>query len=299
MSILLHVKNQKEVDETTKLRMLKHLYLSSFQNLEKTNNRKQEYRAFCGSFTELLRHIPVPQIRHKSKHECVPIEYECVLVEFRKLPHLEFLIRNAVIKLGADWSHTIVCGLDNFEFLLSFCHNISPNIRVIRLPLENVSVNDYNDLICSLNFWNLLYGEKILLYQEDTCIFQSNIQDFLQWDYIGASWVPDGKINSKNVGNGGFSLRNRRSMIKVIKTKTIQEYSKGKSVPEDIYFTNMMLAHNLGKVAEVDQADLFSSEYKYHPSCFGSHCFFLYFPFWRKIIFDRVIVPYMIDFLRK
>jgi hypothetical protein len=119
----------------------------------------------------------------------------------------------------------------------------------------------------------------------------------VQWDYIGASWVPDGKINSKNVGNGGFSLRDRKCMMKVIKTKTNGECDNA-NLPEDVYFTKMMLQYNLGNVSDIEQANLFSSEYKYHPNSFGSHCFFLYYPFWMNTIFNKVILPYIIHFLR-
>ena len=29
-------------------------------------------------------------------------------------------------------------------------------------------------------------GEKLLIYQEDSCIFHNNYQEFLKYDYIGA-----------------------------------------------------------------------------------------------------------------
>lgn len=47
---------------------------------------------------------------------------EAFLIEFRKFPHLEFLIRNTILKLPKDWSHTVVC--ENHKYYVSIMMNI-------------------------------------------------------------------------------------------------------------------------------------------------------------------------------
>ena len=48
--------------------------------------------------------------------ELAKLGKETVLIEFRPLPNLEFLIRNTIIKLK-DWNHTVVCGNINYNFI--------------------------------------------------------------------------------------------------------------------------------------------------------------------------------------
>ena len=46
---------------------------------------------------------------------------EAILIEFRRLPHLEFLLRNTINLLDNTWSHTVVCGNDNYNFIYNMC----------------------------------------------------------------------------------------------------------------------------------------------------------------------------------
>ena len=68
------------------------------------------------------------------------------------------------------------------------CSSISKNIKIIKTDYDNLNQTTYSLLLSTTKFWELFNGEKILLYQEDSCIFNSNINDFLDWDYIGAPW---------------------------------------------------------------------------------------------------------------
>ena len=80
-----------------------------------------------------------------------------------------------ILKIGSEWSHTIICGNLNYEFIKNMCKNISDNIKIIKLNYDNLNQSTYSKLLASIDFWNLFTGEKILLYQEDSCIFKSNI----------------------------------------------------------------------------------------------------------------------------
>jgi hypothetical protein len=245
---------------------------------------------------DLIKRIELPSI---------PINTfkEAVLIEFRQMPHLEFLIRNAIYKLKSEWSHTIVCGNLNYEYMRSMCNYISPNIKVIKIDYDNLSPYQYSELLGSVSFWKLFTGEKILLYQEDTCIFKSNINDFICWDYIGAPWPPEDNINSNNVGNGGFSLRTTKCMIDTINKISIYnaEYNckYQETPPEDVYFSKTMIDYKIGNVADFISGYLFSHEAFINEDAFGGHCFFLYSRDWKKIMYEKLIKNFIIEIINK
>lgn len=218
---------------------------------------------------------------------------EAVLIEYRRLPHLEFLIRNTILHLGSSWSHTIVCGLLNYDFMKTMCATISPEIKVIQTHYDNLNQSTYSTMLASLDFWNLFDGEKILIYQEDSCMFTSNMDDFLKWDYIGAPWPEFYNIAPISVGNGGFSLRTRQCMIDVINTISIndtkvtnsitQTYMKNAGItvcPEDVYFSKNMQHYQIGQVADVASALCFSTENVFGKESLGGHNFWLSDPNW-------------------
>jgi hypothetical protein len=177
-------------------------------------NNKEIFKSICNNHIDLIRRLQLPNIELNK-------ENEAVLIEFRELPHIEFIIRNNIHKLGDIFSHTIVCGNSNYEMINNICKNISDNIKIINLNVYNFNINDYNNLLHSYFFWNLLVGEKILIYQEDSIIFKNNVADFLRYDYIGAPWkLTDNIIKSPSIGNGGFSLRSKKAMLEILFKKS-------------------------------------------------------------------------------
>lgn len=62
--------------------------------------------------------------------------------------------------------------------MVRICSLISSKIKVIKTNFDNVSASDYSKFLSSLEFWNLLNGEKILIYQEDSIIFKKIFQIF-------------------------------------------------------------------------------------------------------------------------
>jgi hypothetical protein len=244
------------------------------------------FRFLCFSYIEFIRTINIPQIRMGCANEAV-------FVEFRELPHVEFIIRNAIIKLGPDWSHTIICGDLNYDFMVDMCFHISPQIKVINTGLDNVTANYYNIMLSSNEFWELFQGDKILIYQEDSIMFKSNINEFLMYDYIGAPFPKDQNDTPNCVGNGGFSLRSKSTMLKVIKTigltntqynSSTLRYMKNSGLinpPEDVYFSKNIQELGLGKVASYDVALKFSSESVGNKNSLGGHKFWIGNPDWK------------------
>jgi hypothetical protein len=257
-------------------------------------NYKEEFRKICLNNINYIRHIDLPDFNKNS-------ELESVLIEYRCLPHTEFLIRNTIIKLGEKWCHTIVCGNFNYNFMIDLCYKISPKINIIKTNFNNLLPSEYNLLLSSLDFWNLLKGKKILIYQEDSIIFKKNINDFLFWDYIGAPWPLHQNDNKSCVGNGGISLRTREVMIKIINTinikntvfnsSTLKYITNSKLIcpPEDVYFTKNMEDFKIGLLADKTSASFFSTESIVNLDSFAGHNFWINDKNWEKRIYNNCI----------
>ena len=238
-----------------------------------TKNDNIIFRNLCVKYLPNIREKQLPIIKQN-------LDNEAVFIEFRILPHIEFLIRNAIDKLGENWSHTIICGNINYESICEIVKGL--DIKIIKLDHDNLNQATYSKLLGSLEFWNLIVGEKVLIHQEDSCIFKYNINEFLQWDYIGAPWNHDVYKDLK-VGNGGFSLRSKSIMKQVINKIPIKQYKSKHLVydkemaicPEDVYFTCNMYEHKIGKIAPFEIAKLFSTESINEINSLGGHQFWL------------------------
>ena len=275
-------------------------YESPFIQMEQIDiniNPKEKFRIICNNNIQYIRNIILPEIKKQSKYEAVLIEYRC-------FPHLEFLIRNTIIKLGNEWSHTIVCGNLNYNFIKNMCLSISTNINIIKTDYDNLNQSTYSILLSTIDFWNLFESEKILLYQEDSCIFNSNINEFLKWDYVGAPWPKKQNDTINSVGNGGLSLRTRQIMIDVINfisinniqinssTVNYMNISKMTICPEDVYFSKTIQEYKLGLVADWNTAFNFSSESIYNSNSFGGHNFWLSDKLWDQRIYNQSIITF-------
>ena len=279
------------------------LMMSEFTNIYKTTiyevleNPKIEYRYFCYRYLSYIRNIELPEISLNK-------EKEAVLIEFRIFPHLEFILRNAIIKIGSEWSYSVICGNLNYDYVVELCKNISENIKVIKVNHDNLNQSTYSELFATVEFWNLFVGNKLLIYQEDSCIFKSNINDFIEWDYIGAPWSKSQNDNELCVGNGGFTLRTKQCMIDVINTVSLEdtqynsstlEYMKNCGMtkgPEDVYFSLNMLKYNIGKVADWDSASNFSTENIKNLNSLGGHNFWLSDTKWKNRLYKEVVIQY-------
>ncbi len=262
------------------------------------DNRKEEFRYFCYRYLDYIRCLDLPFIKKESYYEAVLIEYRC-------LPNLEFLIRNCIHKLGSKWSQTIVCGNLNYNYMLNIVKKIDRDIKIIKTDFDNLFPSEYSLFLSSDKFWNFFSGEKILIYQEDTIILKRNIDDFLKWDYIGAPWNKNQNDTPNCVGNGGLSLRTKSIMLNIISKINIHEtkynsstlnYMKNNNLscpPEDVYFSKNMQELNIGKVADWNSAFDFSTENYLNENSFGCHGTWVYLEYnkeiWKKMLYDKII----------
>jgi hypothetical protein len=275
---------------------LKEKFLNQYSNISNVNllDPKAEFRYFCYRYIDKIRLFKLASIEKQR-----PLEV--VIIEYRKFPHIEFLLRNAIKKLGETWCYTIVCGLENYKFMVDLAMTIHQNINVILTPYTNLDQSTYSLMLASANFWSKLNGSKILIMQEDSIIFNDNISEFLEWDYIGAPWPKHQNDTTNLVGNGGFSLRSKQTMLDVLSLISIEDtkvnsstasYMKSTNntiVPEDVYFAKNIEDYKLGKIAPWDIAFKFSSETQYNPHSFGGHNFWLSNKEWKQLLFKQVL----------
>lgn len=219
--------------------------------------------------------------------------YNCLLLEFRVLPHIEHLLRNMIIKLNLkvdgkqknlevngkqNWMFTIVCGNNNYDFFVNLIKKFDRKITLIKLDYDNIDVYIYNEMFKNSLFWKMIHGEKILVWQEDTYLFKNNINDFILYDYIGSYWCHE--PFGVQVGNGGFSLRSKQMMIDVCKFvnstvemptdlgeqvgKPVNDNKRNDKIfQEDLWFTYNVLSTSLNKkykIADKNTAFKFSFE---------------------------------------
>tara|TARA_B100000073_G_scaffold346588_1_gene358351 strand:- start:62 stop:3121 length:3060 start_codon:yes stop_codon:yes gene_type:complete len=256
---------------------------------------KEMFREICLNWLPFVKNTMLPSIK-------LGLEKEAVLVEYRVLPHIELLIRNMILKLGNDWSYTIICGCENIDFINEIIP--SENIKIINSNHSNMNINEYSAFLSSTSFWDLIIGDKVLIYQEDSWLFEYDefiMSQCLEYDFVGAPFSNIHDDTPNKVGNGGFSIRTKSIMKQVISHKSIYnlDYSEYTRVymeannlhvpPEDVYFSKTMQKYDIGKVAPYELASVFSTESVCNTESMGGHCFWLDDPFWKTRLVNSII----------
>ena len=140
----------------------------------------------------------------------------CVIVEPRPHERLVLVIKNFMYLLQKKgWGLVIFHSSDN-EGMLKEGLEGWPNVMMINALQGSMAVHDYNNLMCSPTFWKELIrigSHQCLLFQVDTVLLKDNIDDFLEYDYVGAPWCV--RWLDMDIGNGGLSLRNVWKMMMI------------------------------------------------------------------------------------
>lgn len=183
-----------------------------------------------------------------------------VIVECRPLPYLITVIKTVMYYLGEEWSLQIFHGLEHEDELKGEMKKWG-SIHFENMGVNNISKIEYNNLLKSPEFWKKVKGEKVLIFQSDAILLRKGIEEFLDYDYIGAPWLKP-KENSY-VGNGGLSLRTKDVMLKIA-----EEHTDDNDPQEDIFFIKYLNGYN---VADIKTAMKFSVEDVYFPNPLGLH----------------------------
>jgi hypothetical protein len=102
---------------------------------------------------------------------------------------------------------------------------------IVHLTPPIYSIHDYNLFMTSKHFWESM-TDVVLIFQADSGLLRNGIEDFLEWDYVGASWSWQ-----EHGGNGGLSLRKRDAMLEIINKSPYNPSIYGN---EDVFYGNAM-----------------------------------------------------------
>jgi len=139
---------------------------------------------------------------------------------------------------------------ENEKLSLRQCYNVLQNWDIRIISPQGMDVSEYKNVNPGIQFefiepkWTSSYlmnsqfktnrwlynryrdYEYILFYELDAWVFRDDLEYWCRkkWDYIGAPWFRGYEAGDSNqitgVGNGGFSLRNNKSSLRI--TKRIQ-----------------------------------------------------------------------------
>lgn len=138
------------------------------------------------------------------------------------------------------------------------------NCKIKTFHFEHIkTASDYNNQLTNLKFWEECPYDKVLIFQHDSGLLRTGIEEFYEYDFIGAALH---HIDFPCM-NGGLSLRSPKAMIACIKDMPFDQYKHGN---EDIYFCKQLqkLGFNL-PTKEVAQK--FSVETIYGLGSLGYH----------------------------
>ena len=195
----------------------------------------------------------------------------CVIIEPREHDKLVIVIKNFMYLLQKKgWGLIIFHSSDNENMLkegLKDWHNVI----MVNYFDGNITIKQYNQMLLSPVFWKQLLSlgcHNCLIFQLDTVLLKDNIDDFIEYDYVGAPWGPKFQHNvlELEIGNGGLSLRNVSKMLYITERYPIGE----KFIHEDVYFS-FYLKHTNGNLPSLEKAKSFSVETIYYPDTCGIH----------------------------
>ncbi len=174
------------------------------------------------------------------------------------IPVIENIIRNTDIPI------LIFHSKDNEDILKNtFCNN--SRIFFNRLRQTNLTIKQYNILLTSLDFWNKIDGENILIFQTDSCLCRHiNTFDFTQYLNYGFIGAPSKLEYPIPWQNGGISIRKKSLMIKSIK------HNNGPSdMHEDKFYT--VAKRRIVNPSSFELAKQFSVEQYYYDNPLAIH----------------------------
>lgn len=200
------------------------------------------------------------------------------IVETRDL-NLEEVFDRHVPYLPEDTTYFLFTKPQLIEKYSSILHNVN----VIKAELDDDSSHSFNLLLTDQGPWfwgHFLDFDRVLIFQEDSGLLRTGIEEFYEYDFIGAPWPQDPKYYYPCCCNGGLSLRNPKVMFDISK-----KYMWGRNMGEDMYFARHIVDNNEGKLAPYDVAKKFSVETIFELGTLGYHkpWFYLSSSQWQQI----------------
>jgi hypothetical protein len=200
-------------------------------------------------------------------------EYVGVIIETREHSALEFVVCNFVKSTGGRVQ--LFHGLSNTSFILNSGIGklvSEKKVFLVRLDIDELNADFYNSLLLNEKFWSLLIGrKKIIVFQTDSLICSDsdyNLQDFYDFDYIGAWWhyrlLPNGLILDGGVG--GFSLRDYNKSLDCVERFGHVNWQGGE---DDFFAFHIDLLG--GKVGNKKDCESFCTQNKFVKKSYAAH----------------------------
>jgi hypothetical protein len=211
------------------------------------------------SFMKQTDHL-VPEPKYTIR---APGEKCAVIVETRRHRYLSYVLRNVTCFLDDTWGLHIFHSPDNEEYVKGMTRDWG-EVQYTNVSQGSFSKKNYNSLLTSIDFWKEIGSEHVLVFQVDSLLRRKGVDEFLEYDYVGAPWR---SLKAPRYGgNGGLSLRRKSAMLGVLKEKNVN----GIDEQEDIFFCRALFngGYNL---ASRKTAMQFSVEEIYYPDPVGTH----------------------------
>lgn len=185
-------------------------------------------------YNHLLKNIPSPEnIPCFNKGGKLII----CLIEYRIMPEIDWVI-NAVLRVykSSEIGFSIVYGTKNASYIEER-YSKWENIILVNTGHENQDRGSYSGLLKMYSFYKPYENwSHMLIYQTDALLIQKINDVYFQYDYVGAPWKLDNQCAKYSAGNGGFSLRNVKSCLKVCEPFKNIPHEKMHRGNEDIFF---------------------------------------------------------------
>ena len=220
------------------------------------------------------------------------------------------VVLNFINILPDEWKIKIFHGKSayNYIYYSDLKDYIDSNkIFLQQLDVDNLNAYTYSDLLKSKKFWEDCLVENILIFQTDSVLCKNsefNINDFLDFDYIGSAWWWNVKNQNDNYhgGNGGLSFRKKSSMIECINAfppvKTTGNVNILAERYEDVYFIQALFNLNK-KISTKEESKKFGIQSFYDKyKSFGTHRFYDFLSKKQKDLFlekcpeGKIIIPH-------
>ncbi len=215
-----------------------------------------------------------------------------VIVEPRRHELLVNIIMSTMYYVGNKWNLHVFTASENIEWLQKQLKGCL--FRVTPLDRTDISSSEYSALLMSEEFWKMIPEEHVLIFQTDSVLFRSGIDEWIdspkfQFDYVGANYY-SAHHTSPRIGGiqGGLSLRRKSAMLTCIENINKNDinryrfengYKHIENMPEDVYFTHACEILNMN-VPDIEKRREFSIEADYCPYALGHHG--LKFPYLTK-----------------
>lgn len=223
---------------------------------------------------------------------------EGCIVDTRPSEHLRNVIANVVVLAPANTPVQLFTSASACAAMEALLEPWGDAVQIVPLDsADTMTVEHYNQLLCTPAFWERFKAERVLVFQADSLMLRPlrPSDGFEAYGYLGAPWRRDHQqayaipaFNSErelvgayqtsitfcsgipediqhSYGNGGFSWRCPRLMAEIC-----SQQARPAGEPEDVFFSRHLPAHN-SAIADLETASRFAVETLFHPDPLGCH----------------------------